>query len=107
MIMGIFVKYFTRTSNIIEDIIVSTNRDNQMVDLNSQHFNHMEQNPPHDPILIFPDQIIWNLISNPFGSPIVHSLMIFNNTEVKNSQRKDVDVMAKGKTTMMKILYQL
>jgi hypothetical protein len=64
-----------------------------MVDLDSQYFNHVEQNPPLDPTIIFSDQTISNLEYDPSGSPIVHSPMIFDNTEVEYSHNEDVDVM--------------
>jgi hypothetical protein len=40
-----------------------------------------------------PDQAIGNLDPNPFDSPIVHSPMIYDNTEVEDTQNKDIDVM--------------
>jgi hypothetical protein len=90
---GLFLNSLFGTSNKVEDIIVSANRDNQMVNLDSQHFNHVEQNPPFDPTVIFPDQTICNIDSDPSGSPIVHSSMIYDNTEIEDTQNEDVDVM--------------
>jgi hypothetical protein len=84
--VGLISNSLSEISNNFEDNIVPTNRNNQSIDLNSQIFNLVEQSP-------HPDQAIENLDPDPFDSPVIHSMMIYDNTEVEDTQNEDVDAM--------------
>jgi hypothetical protein len=84
--VGLILNSLPEINNNIEDNIISANRNNQNIDLNSQIFNPVEQSP-------HPDQAIGNLDPDHFDSHVVHSPMIYDNTEVEDTQNEDVDAM--------------